>query len=50
MTGVVHTRHLFSQSLVIVSEFGVGCLARCLWRTVMWRRPVTFLECAVKMR
>ena len=46
MAGVVHTRHLLTHSTVIVREFGVRCFARCLWRTFVCRRPVTFLECA----
>ncbi len=46
MHGVIHTRHLFTHGNVIVREFGVGVFARCLWRTIVCRRPVTFLECA----
>jgi hypothetical protein len=47
MEGVVQTRDLFTQSPVIVREFGIACLARCLWRALFCRHTVTFLECAV---
>jgi hypothetical protein len=46
MVGVIQTRHLFTQFPVIAREFGLACIARCLWRTLSRRRPVTFLECA----
>lgn len=45
MVGVVKTRHLVTHPRGIVHEFGVRCYARCVWRTVTGRRPVTFLEC-----
>lgn len=47
MVGFVTTRHLFTHSAVIVSEFGTVCLLRCLWRTVTADHAVTFLECTV---
>jgi hypothetical protein len=49
MIGVIRTRHLFTQASVIVREFGMACFARCLWRTLLSRRPVTFLECAATL-
>lgn len=45
MSGVVRTRDLFLHSPLIVREFGVRCLARAIWRTVVLHRIVTFLEC-----
>jgi hypothetical protein len=46
MTGMVSTRHLLTHSYVIVHEFGLGCFAYCVWRTLTeHRHPVTFLEC-----
>ena len=45
MVGVVTTRSLVSQWPVIVHEFGLRCLVRCVWRSATARRPVTFLEC-----
>jgi hypothetical protein len=47
MVGVVSTRHLLICSAVILREFGVFCLLRCVWRTLTTNRPVTFLECAI---
>ncbi len=44
MVGVITTRHLITQSRVIVREFGARCYLRCVWRTLLHRR-VTFLEC-----
>jgi hypothetical protein len=45
MVGVVTTRHLFTQSRLIVREFGTRCFLRCVWRTLTARHDVTFLEC-----
>jgi hypothetical protein len=45
MVGVITTRHLLTHSAVIVREFGFGCFARCVCRTLTSRRRVTFLEC-----
>jgi hypothetical protein len=45
MVGVISSCHLFTHSTIIVREFGFRCLARCVWRTLVLRRPVTFLEC-----
>jgi hypothetical protein len=49
MTGVVTTRHLFTHSRTIVHEFGGRCYLRCVWRTLVQRRVVTFLECVDKL-
>jgi hypothetical protein len=45
MHGVVTTRDLVFHSPLIVREFGLRCFARCLWRTMILHRIVTFLEC-----
>jgi hypothetical protein len=45
MVGVVRTRHLLTHSAIIVREFGVRCWVRCMWRAVVAKRKVTFLEC-----
>lgn len=45
MRGFITTRHLLTHPVLIVREFGFGCLARCVWRTVTARRSTTFLEC-----
>jgi hypothetical protein len=45
MDGVVKTRDLVVHSPLIVREFGLRCFARCIWRTVVLHRIVTFLEC-----
>jgi hypothetical protein len=47
MVGFITTRHLFTHSAVIVHEFGVLCLLRCVWRTMTAHDVVTFLECAL---
>jgi hypothetical protein len=45
MVGVVRTRHLLTHFALILREFGVRCWLRCIWRTFMSQRSVTFLEC-----
>jgi hypothetical protein len=45
MVGVITTRHLFTQSRVIINEFGTRCFFRCIWRALTAHPPVTFLEC-----
>jgi hypothetical protein len=47
MVGFITTRHLFTYSTLIVSEFGMLCLLRCLWRMATADHAVTFLECTV---
>ena len=45
MCGFVTTRDLFFHSTEIVREFGVRCYLRCLKRTLLSKKTVTFLEC-----
>lgn len=45
MTGFVTTRDLLRHSPTIIYEFGTRCYVRCLWRSLVSNRPVTFLEC-----
>jgi hypothetical protein len=45
MSGIVTTRHILTHSPIIVREFGVRCLVRCIWRTLFSDGVVTFLEC-----
>lgn len=45
MSGVVTTRDIFTHSPLIVREFGLRCLARCVWRSLRSEGVVTFLEC-----
>jgi hypothetical protein len=45
MFGFITTRHLVTQGIDIVREFGVRCFLRCVWRTLTRRGAVTFLEC-----
>jgi hypothetical protein len=47
MVGFVTTRHLFTYSALIVSEFGMMCMLRCLWRMATADHAVTFLEFTV---
>ncbi len=50
MVGLVRTRHLITHPRTIVREFGLRCYVRCIWRTLMERRPVTFLDCTLAMQ
>jgi hypothetical protein len=45
MVGLVRTRDLFFHSPLILREFGIACWVRCLMRSLLADRPVTFLEC-----
>jgi len=45
MVGVITTKHLFTQSRLIIQEFGARCFLRCVWRAFTAHSPVTFLEC-----
>jgi hypothetical protein len=45
MVGFIRTRSLFAHPSLIVREFGMQCFARCIWRTLISGRNVTFLEC-----
>jgi hypothetical protein len=45
MVGRIQSRHLLTHSPTIIHEFGIGCYFRCVWRTLVARRAVTFLEC-----
>jgi hypothetical protein len=45
MCGFITTRDLFFHSTDIVREFGVACYLRCLRRSFLSARKVTFLEC-----
>jgi hypothetical protein len=48
MRGIITTRHLVTNAPTIITEFGMAAYLRCLARTLLSRRPVTFLECVVK--
>jgi hypothetical protein len=50
MVGRVTTRHLLTHSAVIVQEFGARCFFRCIWRSLVSNRNVTFLECVASTR
>jgi hypothetical protein len=45
MVGFITTRSLLVHPSLIVREFGMQCFARCIWRTLILGRNVTFLEC-----
>jgi hypothetical protein len=47
MRGIITTRHLVTNAPTIIAEFGVAAYFRCLTRTLLYKRPVTFLECVV---
>ena len=47
MVGFITTRHLFTCAALIVSEFGLLCLLRCIWLMATADHTVTFLECTV---
>jgi hypothetical protein len=47
--GVITNREVLANLGLIYREFGVGCLARCLW-VVMTRKPTTFLEVVLPHR
>jgi hypothetical protein len=45
MVGLITSRDLVTHSALIVREFGARCYVRCVWRALIARRAVTFLEC-----
>lgn len=45
MSGVITTRHLILHADVIVREFGWRIYGRCVVRSLLSPRPVTFVEC-----
>ncbi len=47
--GVITNREVLQNLGLIYREFGVGCLARCLW-VVMTRKSTTFLEVVLPHR
>ncbi len=47
--GVITNREVLQNLGLIYREFGVGCLARCLW-VVMTRKSTTFLEVVLPKR
>jgi len=47
MRGVITTRDVAAHSLLILREFGLGCLFRCV-RAVLSRERTTFLDVAFK--
>lgn len=50
MRGLITTRHLVLNASTIVQEFGLLAYLRCLGMALFSRRPVTFLECIVRLR
>ncbi len=49
MQGVITSKDVLANVGVIVSEFGVRTLARCMVAMVL-RKPTTFLDLALKER
>lgn len=47
--GVITNREVLQNLGLIYREFGVACLARCLW-VVMTRKSTTFLEVVLPRR
>ena len=45
MVGFITTFSLLAHPSLIVREFGMQCFARCVWRSLILGRNVTFLEC-----
>lgn len=45
MNGFITTRHLFTHAHVIVANFGVMVYLRCIFRSVLSDKKVTFLDC-----
>lgn len=50
MRGLITTRHLVLNASTIVQEFGLFAYLRCLAMALFSRKPVTFLECIVRLR
>jgi uncharacterized protein YbaA (DUF1428 family) len=49
MRGLITTKHLMTNAVVIISEFGVVTYLRCLAAAVLSRRHTTFLECVMRL-
>ena len=45
MSGVITTKHLISKAHVIIYYFGISVYLRCISRTLLSNKPVTFLDC-----
>ena len=45
MTGLITTKHLISQAHVIIYNFGISVYLKCITKTILSDKPVTFLDC-----
>jgi len=45
MSGVITTKHLISHAHIIIYHFGLFVYLRCVSRTLLSDKPVTFLDC-----
>ena len=50
MHGLITTRNLVVNAPTIISEFGTAAYMRCLAAALFSRRPVTFLECVMRLQ
>jgi len=50
MRGLITTRNLVVNAPTIIHEFGMSAYMRCLAAALLTRKPVTFLECVMRLQ